>query len=373
MVGKEISLSGSRVENNSKGGNPQALKMQNPEPVEVFNSRLLKGEKPFLKTPLMRKIEDQHDGTPIDRILRSFYWDKKKSSRRIGIELDKSGDTISEATIYSWLVRLGVGTRSPHDAVLAWRAGRQPSEVFIKRISPTKNKLTEVRETFEIESEEKTGVFLGAMYKQYQSLEAVAKALRESGIKVGSTIVKNWMSHFGLDIDVLLKEDDKNLVQNAVQNGDLDVLTEKQKNILKSRGYFKEGRLTPFRKLEEVQSKTITYQTAFDSEIRTLGRLKKRVHARLKMAEPVVRRPVGRPKQNKPEMESGKDGFKIPRNPRGRPKRQMPSDLIVDLYSNGLGATVIAGMFGCSATTIIGRLRMRGIEIKPRGRYYKQK
>lgn len=297
MVEKEISLSGSRVENNSKGSNSQVLQMQNPDPVEVFNSVTLEGEKPFPRTPLMRKIEDQHDGTPIDRILRSFYWDQKKSSKRIGIELDKSGDTISEATIYGWLVRLGVGTRSLHDAMLAWRAGRQPGEVFIRRINPTKSKLAEVKKTFEIESEEGVRALLGAMYKQYHSLETMAKTLRERGINVGLTIVKNWMSHFGLDLNALLEEDNRNLVQNAVQSGDFDILTEKQKNILKNRGYFKEGRLIPFRELEEVQSEMITYQTASDSEIRALGRLKKRVHARLKMAEPVVRRPVGRPKK----------------------------------------------------------------------------
>lgn len=294
MVKKEISLSiASDVGNNSKDGNAPALRMQNPEPVEIFNSGSLERGRPFCITPLMREVEGEHGDIPIDRLLHSFYWEQKKSPRQIGMELKRPKDTI-----YSWLVDLGVGRRSAKDAVLVWRAGRQPSEMKVKN-SPTKIKLTEVEKTFEIESEEKIKALLEAMYKQYQSWGAMAKAFRESGINVGSTIVRNWISYFGIDTNALLEEDNRNCVQNAVENGGLDDLTDKQRNVLESRGYFREGQLIPFRKLEEVQSKTITYQTACDNERAALKKLKKRAHARLIMEEQVsvVRKPVGRPKR----------------------------------------------------------------------------
>lgn len=64
----------------------------------------------------------------------------------------------------------------------------------------------------------------------------------------------------------------------------------------------------------------------------------------------------------------------IKKNPRGHPRRKMSSKVIEDLYSNkGLSTLAIARKLRCSSGTIIDRLRIRGVEIRPRGSYQKQK
>ena len=345
MVEKEISLHiTSLVEDKPKeNGNLDAMEMGNPVPAEIFNSALQEGERSFRRTPQMRRIESQHNGRPIEEILDDYYWVQNKSTRQIGKQLGPSAVTIGR-----WFVDLELEIRSPKDGFLVWYVQRQPREISAVKSSPTKNKLTQVKEAFGIKSEEESKTFLRITYKKHYSLRAMARALGERGINVSSTTVENWMSQFELDINVLRQEDNKNLVKRSVESGDLQRLTEEQRDVLKSRGFFREGRLTPFRNLPEVQSKAMAYQLACKNEIAALRKLKA---ARLKKAQA--------------------DAL---RSPIGRPRKKMDSDLIVDLYSNkGLSAPVIAEMFECGATTITNRLRMRGTEIRPPGRYYKQK
>jgi len=348
MVERQIGLPiTSGVGNNPKeDGNPDAIQMQNPVPAEILNGNSLGGERAFRRTPQMKKIENQHNGTPIDSILEDLYLSQKKSTRQIGKELDES-----MVTILSWLDRAGVKTRSVRDGMLAWHAQRQSSEISaVKKNSPTKIKLAEVKKTFEIDSEEKIKAFLRRMFKKNHSLAAMARAFEEKGINVCSDTVGNWMSQFEIDLNVLREENDKNLVKRSVRNGDFQQLTEKQRNILESRGFFRKGLLTPFRKLPEVQSGAITYQTTCAHEKAALKRLRILKDARSKTAQAgVLRRPVG------------------------RPKIRMRSDLIGDLYSKkGLSIHVIAKMRGRSVSTINDRLRRKGTQIRPVGRPRKQ-
>ena len=198
------------------------------------------------------------------------------------------------------------------------------------------------------------------------------------------------------------------LVRTAVENGDfLRILTEKQQEIFKSRGYFEEGQLIPIKNLEKVKNGTITYQAVSDMERRALRRLSSpketspRSRTRMKPREEefiknnphlstaeiarrlghvrktigrykslagVSRMPVGRPKKN-PEADSGQDNFKIHRrNPRGRPKKELPSDLVARLYSEGLNVREIGKMFRCSHGTIFNRLRDEGVSLRRPGR-----
>ena len=283
---------------------------RDPAPVELFNSGSPEGKKPFRITLLMLEIEDKHNGTPIDAILRSLYWDQKKGPSQIGREVGRSKNTI-----YSWLIRLGIGTRSVKDGIDVWKTGREPGEMLAGRNNRTEVRLTDVQNKFKIESEEGLRKFLGEMYKQYHSLEAMAKALTEGGINVGSTIVKNWMSNSRLDRNVLLEEDNKNLVQKAFENGDFMRLTQRQQHILESRGYLGEEPLVPFRKLKEVQVGRvgrITFQSAFDTEVKALKRLRKQVHKRLIMAQArVSSRPVGRPKKSSSEVSPEQSNSRI--------------------------------------------------------------
>jgi len=253
-----------------EGGNPQAIQMQNTVPAEIFNSESPVGERPLHKTPQMRKIENQHNGTPIDSILYDLHWVQNKSTRQIGRELNnKSGVTIG-----NWFGLLGVEIRSARDGVLARYAQGEPRKISAVRNSPTptEKKLVQVKERFEIESDDKVRVFFEEMYKQYKSLGAMVKAFRDSGIKVGERIVKNWMLYFEIE-DTLLEEHKKSIVKKAVENGDFGRITPQQQYILQIRGYLGEKPLVPFRKLTELKDLGITFQSASDTEVRAFRRL----------------------------------------------------------------------------------------------------
>lgn len=283
-------------DNPKEGSNPHTMQMQNPVPAEILNRNSPGGERPFRRTPLMRRIEALHDGAPIGSILEDLYLCQKKSPRQIK---DEIGPPPSRVTISNWLNLIEVTKRSLGDGVRVWHEQKKPRKILAAKDSPTKNKLMDVKETFGIDSEKKFKSFLIKMYKKHHSLEAMAKAFgEENGIDVSSITVGNWMSQFEIDVNVLREKDNRNLVRRSVRSGDFEKLTPPQKEVLERRGFFRKGLLTPFRKLPEDQSRAITFQTACKHEIAALKKLRRLKYARSKMAQArVLRRPVGRPRK----------------------------------------------------------------------------
>lgn len=236
MVERQIGLHITPLveDNPEEGGSPHTMQMQNPVPAEILNGNSPGGERPFRKTPLMKKIEGLHDGAPIEGILYDLYWRQQNSTRQTGKVLGG----LSGPTIAKWIVGLGEEIRSAKDGMLASYAQGQRRKILAVNFSPTKNKLMEVKETFEIDSEERIKAFLRTMYKKYHSLEAMAEAFGEKGINVRSPTVRKWMLQFELDLNVLREKDDRNLVRRSVESGEFEKLTPSQKEVLRKTWVF---------------------------------------------------------------------------------------------------------------------------------------
>lgn len=102
------------------GKNPH---LQDPEPVEIFNSAL-EGEPPFTKTPKMLRIEEVH-GKPIQEILWDNYRRQRKSSIQTGRELG-----VSQPTVLYWLRRTRIGVRPENGARINKEDERLVEEVY---------------------------------------------------------------------------------------------------------------------------------------------------------------------------------------------------------------------------------------------------
>lgn len=180
-------------------------------------------------------------------------------------------------------------------------------------------------------------------------------------------------------------QEKRDFVLRASQKGHLDVLTEKQRQTVGERYLSEAGIVVSFGLITERLGINVTRSAIQQNEKSAIRRLK-----RLRRGES-----TSRPKleidpdtrelllQNKhlsidalckmvghseKIVVRWREELGIKRNPRWRPRREIPFDLIKNLYSDRhLSTSAIGEMFGCSAPVIINRLRTGGAEIRPPG------
>jgi len=256
----------------------------NPVPVEIFNSEALGEKRPFRKTRLMRKIEKQRNGTPIERILHNLYWDQKKSYRDIVQDLDLK----DPKTVSSWMHRLDVRTRSPREGYELYSRNPQKLQDSAKRIIETRKrrKIARIRQALGIEENQGLKTALEEIYKKEGSKKRIRQRIRETGVVVSSHFIGKLAEEIGAQlqkgraIEIVAQKEEKAkkkeelraAVRKAHKNGSFSLLTPRQQLVLGLRFLYKDKQPT-HRECAEMLGTTRSRQAIQETERSALRKL----------------------------------------------------------------------------------------------------